>query len=89
MAKEKMQNIEIRENERLFHYEILGIILLVISLLAITKIGILGEYLMLIVKLLFGDWYFLIYILIIIYSIRCILVHKRLKINNIRYPSLL
>lgn len=85
MAKEKMQNIEIRENERLFHYEILGIILLVISLLAITKIGILGEYLMLIVKLLFGDWYFLIYILIIIYSIRCILVHKRLKINNIRY----
>ncbi len=88
MAKEKVQNLEIKENERLFHYEILGIVLLIISLLAITKMGLLGQYIMLFVKLLFGDWYFLIFFLLIVYSIRCIVMHNKLKINNIRYLGL-
>ncbi len=85
MAKEKVQNIGIKEKERLFHYEILGIVLLVLSMLAISKMGLVGQYLMLITKVLFGDWYFLIFLLMILYAIRCIIVHTRLKINNIRY----
>ena len=85
MAKEKTQNVGTKENERLFHYEILGIILLILSMLAIAKMGLIGKYLMLTVKVLFGDWYFLIFLLMIFYAIRCIIVHRRLKINNIRY----
>lgn len=85
MGKEKIQTLDNKESQRLFHYEILGIVLLITSMLAITKMGLMGNYLMLIVKVLFGDWYFLIYFLIIIYSIRCILFHNKLKINNIRY----
>ncbi len=85
MAKEKNRNLETKEKERLFHYEILGIILLILSMFAITKMGLVGKYLMLLVKMFFGDWYFLIFILIIFYAIRCIIVHKRLKIINIRY----
>lgn len=85
MAKEKVQQIDVKDNERLFHYEILGIIILVLSIFAIAKMGLVGEYLMLIVKLLFGDWYFLIFLLLIAYAIRCIIFHTRLKIGNIRY----
>ena len=40
---------------------------------------------MLTVKVLFGDWYFLIVLLTMAYSIRCILIHQKLKISNIRY----
>lgn len=85
MAKEKVQILEVKESERVFHYEILGIVLLILSMLAIAKLGLVGKYLMLITKLLFGDWFFIIYGLIIAYSIRCILIHKRLNINNVRY----
>lgn len=85
MGKEKVQVLEIKENERIFHYEVLGIVLFTLSLLAIAKLGIVGEYLMLITKLLFGDWFFLIYGITIAYSIRCIIFHKRLNFNSVRY----
>lgn len=85
MAKEKSQKIENAESEKLFYYEIVGIVLLILSMLAIGKMGFIGIYLMLIIKVLFGDWYFLIILLMIVYAIRCIIIHKKLKIINIRY----
>lgn len=85
MAKEKVQQIEIKDNERLFHYEIIGIVILILSIFAITKMGLIGLYLLLIIKVLFGDWYFLIIMLLIAYAIRCIIFHNKLSINNIRY----
>ena len=88
MAKEKVQQIDIKDNERLFHYEITGIIILILSFFAITKMGIIGLYLMLVIKLLFGDWYFLIFMLLIAYAIRCIILHTRLKVSNIRYVGI-
>ena len=88
MAKEKIQSAEIKENSKVFHYEILGIILLVTGMFAVAKLGILGIYANLIVKVLFGDWYFVIILLMCVYGIRCILVHRRLKISNIRYLGL-
>lgn len=89
MGKEKAQKIETRENERLFFYEILGIILLILAMLAIGKMGFIGLYLMLILKLLFGDWYFMIIILMIVFAIRSIIIHKKLKITNIRYLGII
>ena len=88
MAKEKVQQIDIKDSERLFHYEIIGIVVLILSIFAITKMGLIGLYLMLIVKVLFGDWYFLIFMLLIAYAIRCIIFHTKLKISNIRYLGL-
>lgn len=85
MAKEKYQTVEIKNNERIFHYEILGIVLLIGSMFSIAKLGIVGKYIMLLTKILFGDWHFLITFLTIAYAIRCIIVHERLKIGNIRY----
>lgn len=85
MAKEKFQTVETKKNERIFHYEILGIILFVLTIFTIAKLGVVGKYLMITVKVLFGDWYFLIVLLTMAYSIRCILIHQKLKISNIRY----
>lgn len=85
MAKEKTSNLQTKEQERLFHYEVIGIITLIACMFAITKMGIVGRYLMLITKVLFGDWYFLIYGLLIFYAIRCIIIHKKFKMNSIRY----
>ena len=83
MAKEKFQTVETKKNERIFHYEILGIILFVLTIFTIAKLGVVGKYLMLTVKVLFGDWYFLIVLLTMAYSIRCILIHQKLKFRNI------
>lgn len=85
MAKEKYRTLEAKNNERVFYYEILGIVLLILSMLSIAKLGLVGKYLMLITKLLFGDWYFMVTFLTIAYGIRCILVHQKLKVNNVRY----
>lgn len=85
MAKEKYQTLEAKDNERVFYYEILGIVLLILSMLSIAKLGLVGKYLMLMTKLLFGDWYFMVTFLTIAYGIRCILVHQKLKVNNVRY----
>ncbi len=88
MAKEKVESREIKENSKVFHYEILGIVLLIVGMFAIGKLGIIGVYTNLLIKVLFGDWYFLIIILACVYGIRCILVHRRLKISNVRYLGL-
>jgi len=85
MPKEKYQTVEIKNSERIFHYEILGIVLIILSMFSIAKLGIVGRYLMLTTKFLFGDWHFLITFLMLAYGIRCIIIHARLKIGNIRY----
>lgn len=85
MPKEKYQTVEIKNSERIFHYEILGIILIILAMFSIAKLGIVGRYLMLTTKFLFGDWHFLITFLMLAYGIRCIIVHEKLKIGNVRY----
>ena len=85
MPKEKYQTVEIKNSERIFHYEILGIILIILAMFSIAKLGIVGRYLMLTTKFLFGDWHFLITFLTLAYGIRCIIVHEKLKVGNIRY----
>ena len=40
MAKEKFQTVETKKNERIFHYEILGIILFVLTIFTIAKLGV-------------------------------------------------
>lgn len=85
MAKEKYQTVEVKNSERIFYYEIVGIVLIILTMFSIAKLGLVGRYLMLTTRFLFGDWYFLITILALVYGIRCIIVHERLKIINVRY----
>lgn len=85
MPKKKITKIETEKKERIFYYEILGIICLIIALFSITRLGAFGTYLMLTFRLLFGDWYFLMILLLFLYGIYCLLVHKKMKIISIRY----
>lgn len=85
MPKKKITKIEAEKKERIFYYEILGIICLIIALFSITRLGAFGTYLMLTFRLLFGDWYFLVILLLFLYGIYCLLVHKKMKIISIRY----
>ena len=63
MPKLKKEPYENSKKKNLFFYEILGIVLAVLSFFAVAKLGSFGLYLFLIVKLLFGDWAFLFIIL--------------------------
>lgn len=85
MPKKKVNKIETEKKDKIFYYEIIGIFCIIISAFSITKLGFFGNYIMLSFRLLFGDWYFLIIFLILIYGIYCLIVHKNIKIISIRY----
>ena len=56
MGKEKKQTVVEKNKESIFYYEILGLIQILISIISITKLGLVGLYLALLIKLFFGDW---------------------------------
>lgn len=85
MAKEKMSEMETRNREFIFVYEILGIICIIIAFISITRLGIVGKYGMLGFRLLFGDWYFLFIILLGMLGVYFLFAHQKFEIRNIRY----
>ena len=85
MPKKKVSTVETQKKEKIFYYEIIGIVCLIISAFSFTKLGLFGTYLMLTFRLLFGDWYFIFTFLLFIYGLYCLLVHKRLKVVSIRF----
>lgn len=75
----------INENKKnLFFYEILGVILLMLSFFALAKLGIFGFYLNLTVKLIFGDWSFLFIILGLILGGYFLFMHQNIPLTSLR-----
>ncbi len=75
----------IKENKKnLFFYEILGIVLALISFFALAKLGTLGFYINLTFKLIFGDWAFLFIILGIVSGCYFLIFHQKLPISSLR-----
>lgn len=89
MAKEKTSTIEESKKEFTFLYEVLGIVAILISLISLTRLGIVGKYGMLTFRLLFGDWYFIFLVLLAALGIYFLFVHRSLQIKNIRYLGIL
>ena len=89
MAKEKTSTIEENKKEFTFLYEVLGIVAILISLISLTRLGIVGKYGMLTFRLLFGDWYFIFLVLLAALGIYFLFVHRSLQIKNIRYLGIL
>lgn len=85
MPKQKSESRINKKGRNVFYYEILGIILCFLSLFAIAKLGKLGTYLSLIVKLFFGDWYYLFIFLHLGIGIYFLLMHKRLPVNSMAF----
>ncbi len=72
MPKEKIK----KKNENYnIYYETLGIVLIGLSLIILTRLGSVGLWLNIIFKILFGDWYYLLLIMIFIQG--CIFLKKR------------
>jgi hypothetical protein len=89
MAKEKHPSIEQERKNLTFYYEIIGLFSLIIPILALARLGIVGFYIMLTFRIVFGDWYFLVLIALIAFGIRSLLVHKPLNLKNVRTIGIL
>ena len=85
MAKEKVSETEIKSKEFIFLYEIIGVSLILISLISIFRLGFLGKYSLLTLRLLFVDWYFLFIGLMAFLGLYFLFMHQRFIFNSIRY----
>jgi hypothetical protein len=70
MAKDKKRSEDGEKKDLTFYYEIVGIITILIATITLARLGNSGEWLMIFFKLLFGDWYFLILVLLMLYGLR-------------------
>lgn len=84
MPKNKKEPYLKENKKNLFFYEILGLLLSLISFFALAKLGKFGFYLNLTFKLLFGDWAFLFIILGIIIGFYFLLLHQKLPVSSLR-----
>lgn len=85
MPKTKKEANSKKIPKNLFYYEIIGIILTIFSFFALARLGKFGFYLCLILKLLFGDWYFLFIFLGIIVGLYFLLKHQKLPITSLSF----
>lgn len=84
MAKEKQLKFEREIKDLTFYYEIIGILSMIIPILAFARLGLIGFYIMLIFKIIFGDWYFLFLLVIFVYGLRCLIYHKPMNFKTLR-----
>ena len=84
MAKEKQSHYIQTQRDLTFYYEIVGIISIIIPILGFARLGSIGFYVMLIFKIIFGDWYFLFLLTILLYGLRCLLYHKPMDFKRMR-----
>ena len=84
MGKIKKESIAKENKKNLFYYEIIGVLLAFFSFFALAKLGSFGTYLNLTLKLLFGDWAFLLIILGILSGCYFLMVHEHLPISSLR-----
>lgn len=84
MAKEKYSHYEKEQKDLTFYYEIVGILCIIIPILGFARLGNIGFYVMLIFKIIFGDWYFLFLLTILCYGLRCLIYHKPMDLKRMR-----
>lgn len=83
--KEKKSREELNNGVGQFYYETIGMISLIIAIVLLAKLGSVGKFLTVFLKVLFGDWYLLIVLLILIFGIYLILNHHSFNFKNQRF----
>ncbi len=84
MAKEKKMTLEQGKRDLTFYYELIGISTILISLLALARLGIVGYYIMMAFRIVFGDWYFAFLLALLLFGIYCLFKHQPLNLKNMR-----
>jgi len=83
--KDKKSKEEIKQSPGQFYYESIGMVLLIITVVIVAKLGTIGDFFVVFLKVLFGDWYLLIVVLIMIFGIYLILNHHGFNFKNQRF----
>lgn len=83
--KEKKSKEEIKQGAGQFYYETIGMIAIIIAVIIVAKLGTVGTFLAVFLKVLFGDWYLLIVVLIMIFGVYLILNHHSFNFKNQRF----
>lgn len=89
MSKEKKRNEDGEKKDLTFYYEIVGIITILLSTITLARLGNSGKWLMVFFKLLFGDWYFLILLLLMLYGFRSLLYHRPMEVKTMRFMGII
>ena len=78
MSKEKKRATEeINPKETLFYYEVMGSIIIILSITILAKLGKVGLLASIFFKILFGDWYWLFVIFILFYWFYLLFMHTK------------
>ena len=83
--KEKKSKEELKQGAGQFYYETIGMLLLIISVIIVAKLGKIGSFLSMFLKVLFGDWFLLIVLVLLIFGVYLILFHKSFDFKNQRF----
>ncbi len=86
MPKEKKKSFDEKEEQTtLFYYEIIGSVVIILSITALGKLGKIGKILTVLSKVLFGDWYFIVLLFCLFLGIYNLFMHKRFDFTNHRF----
>lgn len=83
--KEKKSKEELEQSAGQFYYETIGMLLLIVAAVIIAKLGVIGSFLTILLKVLFGDWYLLIVVLLLIFGLYLIFNHHGFNFKNQRF----
>ncbi|QVK20189.1 hypothetical protein KHQ82_07600 [Mycoplasmatota bacterium] len=86
MAKEKKRLSELEENEEesILYFEVIGILSIFIAITILSELGSVGRLLKVFFKVSFGDWYWLVTLLLFGYGVRMIYRHQFLDFKSLR-----
>lgn len=86
MPKEKKKTIDEKaEKSTMFYYEIIGSIIIILSITTLGKLGKLGGIFTTLLKIMFGDWYFLILLFMLFLGLYNLFIHTAFNFRNNRF----
>ncbi len=85
MGKEKKSKSENEKKQTPFYYETIGFISIIIVIVVFGRLGKIGSFLTITFMIIFGDWYWLFVLIVLIFGIVNILTHKSFNFKNQRF----
>lgn len=86
MGKEKKRAVDEQEKqETTFYYELIGIIFIIFSITVLGELGKIGSFMLILFKVAFGDWYWVIILFLLFYGFQSLLSHKSFNFKNQRF----
>ncbi|HEY8364983.1 MAG TPA: DNA translocase FtsK [Haloplasmataceae bacterium] len=89
MSKEKKRKTLDNSKEGLVYFEIWGILLILFSLILLSQLGPVGSILNTLMKMVFGDWYWLILIFLFYYGVMMIIYHEFITFTSVRIKGII